>query len=179
MKYAVNPVIFRLRPVTDDDHEFLVDLHNDPQVLKNLTHSEPITMGQHLAWWNKIRSNPNQLRLVFEVAGERCGFAKFYDIDTGNRNCILGGDIHRDFRGRGYAKYMWSLMLQKCFDELKLHRVGLTTAEYNEVGQHVYHKLGFQEEGRLVKSLWRNGEFHDQILMYMLYPDWVAMEEQT
>jgi RimJ/RimL family protein N-acetyltransferase len=163
----------------DDDHEFLVELHNDPQVLKNLTHPEPITMDQHLAWWSKIRDNPNQLRLIFEVAGERCGFTKFYDIDTSNRNCTLGGDIHKDFRGRGYAKYMWTLMLHKCFDDLNLYRVGLTTAEYNEVGQRVYRKLGFKEEGRLVKSLWRNGQYYDQLLMYMLKPTWDAMEEQT
>ena len=79
----------------------------------------------------------------------------------------------------GYAKMMWTLMLQRSFDEFNMYRVSLTTAEYNYVARRVYTKLGFQEEGRLIKSLWRNGSYHDQILMYMLKPTWESMEEQT
>ena len=162
-----------LRNVTDDDHEFLLALHNDPDVLKNLTHPEQITIAQHLAWWEKIKTNPTQRRLIFEVNGERVGFAKFYDIDPTNKSCVLGGDIHKDHRGKGFAKHMWSLMLDQCFYEpLFLHRVSLTTAAYNEIGHRVYRGLGFEEEGRLVESLWRGDKFHDQICMYMLDTHW-------
>lgn len=179
VKRAVNPVLFKLRPVADDDHKFLVELHNDPVVLKNMTHAEPITMDSHLAWWNKIKNNPNQLRLIFEVGDKPAGFTKFYDIDSGNRNCVLGADIHNDFRGKGYARLMWTLMLRRCFDDMHLHRVSLTTAIYNEVGHHVYKSLGFKEEGRLTQSLWRDGTYHDQIIMYMLKSTWESMSEQT
>jgi RimJ/RimL family protein N-acetyltransferase len=48
----------------------------------------------------------------------------------------------------------------------------LTTAEYNQVGQRVYRNLGFSEEGLLVKSMRRNGEYYDQICMYLLKNDW-------
>ena len=175
MKFRV-PSNFNLRGVTSEDHEFLVELHNDPVVLKNLTHSTPIKMGQHLAWWETVRTNPKQARLIFTVDEERAGFAKFYDIDTGNRCCVLGGDIHESFRGRGYAKYMWSLMLSRCFDDWNLNRVSLTTAAYNEVARYVYTRLGFKEEGKLEQSLWRNGSFHDQVAMRLLKSEWEAME---
>lgn len=178
IKYAVDATRFRLKPVTDDDHEWLVELHNDPAVLKNMTHSQPITLAHHLAWWKKVSHDHRQLRLVFEIDQERAGFAKFYDIDQGNRNCVLGGDIHRDFRGKGHARKMWTLMLRKCFDELNLHRVGLTVAEYNDVGRHIYESLGFKEEGRLTQSLWRNEAYHDQIVMHLLQQDWNLMSEQ-
>ena len=42
------------------------------------------------------------------------------------------------------------------------------SAAFNEVAIHVYRKLGFIEEGRLVQSLYRDGVYHDQIGMYML-----------
>ena len=161
-----------LRPVEDSDHEWLVELHNDPVVLHNMTHPQPITMAHHLAWWEKIRHDHRQLRLIFVMDGKRVGFTKFYGIDRANQNCVLGADIHGDFRGQGLAKVMWSLMLRKCFDELGLHRVSLTTAEYNTVGRRVYEGLGFKDEGRLVQSLFRDGKFHDQILMYLLREDW-------
>ena len=167
----------QLRPVEDSDHSWLVELHNDPEVLYNLTHPQSITMEQHLAWWGKVSQDQRQLRLVFVVDNARVGFAKFYDIDHTNNNCVLGGDIHRDFRGRGLAKHMWTLMLQRCFEEMSLNRVSLTTAEYNEVGKHVYQKLGFKEEGRLTQSLYRDNQYWDQICMYMLREDWDKQDE--
>jgi len=161
-----------LRPVDEDDHAWLVELHNDPEVLHNLTHPQPITMAQHLAWWTKISHDQRQLRLVFVVDNFRVGFTKFYDIDLSNNNCVLGADIHKDHRGQGLAKYMWSLMLERCFKGMQLNRVSLTTASYNDVGQRVYRKLGFITEGRLTQSLYRDNQYWDQICMYMLRENW-------
>jgi RimJ/RimL family protein N-acetyltransferase len=171
MKLVVPPHM-KLRSVDVDDHEWLVGLHNDPVVLRNMTHPQSITIAHHLAWWEKISHDDRQLRLVFEVDGARAGFAKFYDIDHVNRNCVLGGDVHKDHRGLGYAKHMWTLMLQLCFDTMDLHRVGLTTAEYNVIGRQVYHNLGFREEGRLAQSLYRDGKFHDTLCCSMLKDAW-------
>lgn len=165
------PINMKLRCVDDDDHEFLIDLHNDPEVLKNLTHPNPITPEQHKKWWNQILDDQCQLRLIFDVDDQRVGFAKFYAIDNHNKNCVLGADITREFRGKGLSKYMWTLMLDTCFDVIGCHRVSLTTASYNEIGQRVYKQLGFKEEGRLIQSLYRNGQYHDQIMMYLLKDD--------
>jgi len=166
------PEYMRLREVESNDHEWLVELHNDPNVLRNMTHPQPITLSSHMAWWERVSRDPKQLRLIYEINGARVGFAKFYDIDNDNNSCVLGADIHKDFRGQGYAKPLWTLMLQKCFNELELNRVSLTTAEYNTIGQHVYRSLGFKEEGRLISSLYRDGRYWDQICMYMLCSDW-------
>jgi RimJ/RimL family protein N-acetyltransferase len=140
-----------------------------------MTHNEPITMASHLLWWDKIRRDRSQLRLIFEIHGDRAGFAKFYDIDDGNKCCTLGADIDSDHRGNGYAKHLWTLMLTKVFDEMHLHRAGLTTAAYNDHARSIYERLGFCEEGRLVESLKRMGGFHDQIMMFMLKGTWDGM----
>ena len=166
------PDQYYLRPIEDDDHPFLVELHNDPQVLHNLTHPEPITMEQHLRWWERTKSDRRQLRLMFVADGKKAGLTKFYDYDAMNRTIVLGADIHKDFRGQGLAKFMWTLMLERCFEGFLVHRVSLTTAEYNGVGQRVYRRLGFKEEGRLKESLLRDGTFHDQLCMYMTEQDW-------
>jgi RimJ/RimL family protein N-acetyltransferase len=164
----------KLRHVVDEDHVWLVELHNDPIVLKNLINPDPISLQHHMVWWSGISNNPKQLRLIFEVDEVSVGFTKFYDIDLINHNCVLGADIHRNFRGIGYAKYMWALMLNVCFDNLKLHRVALSTAAFNQIGQRVYKNLGFKEEGRYHDVLFRDGEYHDGICMYMLREDWVS-----
>lgn len=163
---------FSLRPVEDSDHEWLCSLHNDPNVLQNMTNDEPITLESHLAWWEKTRRSTTEERLVFCVDGARAGFTKFYSIDRRNERCILGADLHADFRGKGLARIMWSLMLERCFVEHRLNRVSLTTAEYNGVAIHVYKTMGFKEEGRFIRSLKRGATYHDEILMYMLREDY-------
>jgi diamine N-acetyltransferase len=160
-----------LREVNSEDHEWLVELHNDPAVLVNLTNPHPITIESHTAWWNSLNFNKEK-RYIFCSEQNRIGFTKFYSIDSNNNNCILGADIHKDYRGKGYAKIMWQLMLKKCFEELDLHRVSLTTASYNLIAQKVYKTLGFKEEGRQIDALYRDGKYFDCICMYLLKEDW-------
>lgn len=162
---------YALRDVTEQDHPWLVELHNDEEVLYNLTDPSPITLESHMRWWNSLDTR-KQRRKIFTVNGEAAGFTKFYSIDVQNQNCVLGADLHRSFRGRGLARQMWTLMCDFCFDALDLYRVSLTTAEYNMRAQHVYKQLGFIEEGRLVQSLFRDGKYFDQLCMYLLKPDW-------
>lgn len=172
MSKIVPPDNMALRAVGDDDHEWLVELHNDPEVLNNTRDPRPITLEGHLRWWNGIRGARSERRLIFTVDGERVGFTKFYAIDSYNKHCLLGADIHPKFRGRGWAKYMWALMLDMCFGELGLHRAALSTMGYNVVGRRVYEGLGFLPEGIIKHCHFRDGEYHDAICMYMLEDQW-------
>ena len=175
----------RLRAVYPEDHEWLVALHNDPEVLHNLTNPQPVTLDRHMKWWSTIERNPHEQRLIFVinsaegVTGVRAGFTKFYSIDFNNFSCVLGADLHKDFRGQGLAKHMWSRMLDEALTcrGMMLNRASLTTAEYNMIGQKVYRGLGFKEEGRQVKSLYRGGKYWDQINMYALSDDWLHAED--
>lgn len=158
---------FSLKNVTDEDHEWLVELHNDPLVLKNITNSSPITLEGHLGWWKSI-DNKKEIRKIFYADNIRAGFCKFYSVDYVNRNCILGADLHKNYRGKNLAKPMWRLMLSFCFNDLNLWRVSLTTAEYNFVARRVYASIGFKCEGRMEMSLYRDGKYCDQICMRLL-----------
>lgn len=169
-------VKYELREVTDKDHAWLVELHNDPAVLHNLNDPTPITMEHHKAWWNS-RNTKKDERYIFTVNGKRVGFTKFIQIDTVNKNCLLGADIHKDHRGKGYARIMWTLMLCYSFRCLGMWRVGLLTAEYNKIAQRVYKNVGFVEEGRQIQSLNRFGDYYDQIAMYMIEPMYRSLHE--
>ena len=168
------PHNMRLRRVLcPDDHKFLVDLHNDPEVLRNITNPTPITMEDHMSWWYKIERDDNEQRFIFTVDDTRVGFTKFYNIDRVNRNCVLGADIHKDHRGHGYAKFMWSLMLKYCFFDLSMHRVSLTTAQFNCIGPKLYIDLGFVIEGMNIDALCRDDVYYNCIMMYMTRDMWL------
>ena len=163
---------FSLRDIEENDHEWLVELHNDPVVLHNVTNPKPITLKEHLSWFKSLNSN-KELRKIFYIDNDRAGFCKFYFLDHVNKNCMLGADLHKDYRGKRLAKEMWRLMLSYCFDSMGFHRVSLTTSEYNSIAIRVYEGLGFQCEGRYTEALYRDGKYHDQVCYYMLKERWL------
>lgn len=167
---------YSFREVEDSDHEWLVELHNDPAVLYNITNPSPITLDEHLNWWNSLNKEKEK-RFIFCVDGERVGFVKFYTIDKINKNCLLGADIHKAHRGKGYAKIMWKMMLVYSFDTLELHRVSLTAAEYNRVALKVYFGVGFMSEGVMIDSLYRDGSYYNQICMSLTEKEWRSFTE--
>lgn len=160
-------------PASAEDHQWLIELHNDPEVLRNLTDSRTITFNGHMKWFTSL--SMNQMRSIFLVDGIRVGFCKM-DVDRSNNSCVMGADIHKDHRGRGYAKPMWRKMLKYAFRSWGLYRCSLTTAAFNDIGYKIYTDLGFKEEGKFVKSLLRDGEYHDQICMYLLKENWDAKQ---
>lgn len=40
--------------------------------------------------------------------------------------------------------------------------------EYNQVAQKLYKKIGFIEEGRKRKAVYKNGEYIDELIMELL-----------
>jgi RimJ/RimL family protein N-acetyltransferase len=164
---------FSLDIVKDYDHKWLVDLHNDPMVLHNITNPKPISLEEHMSWWNNLNFNKDK-RFIFKIDDVNAGFVKVYSIDYFNKNCILGADLHKDFRGKNLSKHMWKLLLDYVFYELKdIYRASLTTADYNEPAKKLYKNLGFIEEGRFIESLFRNDKFYDQICMYILKENYI------
>jgi len=51
----------------------------------------------------------------------------------------------------------------------------LTVSSLNRGGVKAYQKAGFQQEGVLRQACYRDGAFHDKIVMAILRPEW---EEQ-
>lgn len=108
---------------------------------------------------------------IIEMKEDRLpiGVTSLIHIDTKNRNaeCII--DIgEKNYWGKGYGSEALSLLLDYAFLELNLHRVSLRVFSLNERAIHLYHKLGFKQEGVVRESLYRNGKWHDLIMMGIL-----------
>jgi diamine N-acetyltransferase len=66
-------------------------------------------------------------------------------------------------------------ILDYVFQELKAHRLWLDVFETNKRAQHVYERLGFRREGILREAIFRDGEFHTQVLMSILDREYEAL----
>ncbi|KAF8272245.1 acyl-CoA N-acyltransferase [Lactarius quietus] len=101
-------------------------------------------------------------------------------LNTGfpkNRDATLGIALRRGFLGMGYGTEAIKWAVGYGFKELGLHRVQLTVNETNERAIAAYRKVGFVEEGRLRKALWKGGKFVDIILMAILEDEWSSQTD--
>ena len=136
------------------------EMRNDKDVdrwFKNtLEDSKSINLGIHM-------SNSNQL----------IGYAGLSGISKLNRSAeyfIFIGE--KPFWGKGIGTEVTNRILRLAFGDFSLNRVMLTVSELNIGGLRAYLKAGFKIEGRLMQASFRNGEFHDKIVMSVLKSKW-------
>jgi RimJ/RimL family protein N-acetyltransferase len=110
---------------------------------------------------------------VIEIDGLAIGYCGLSNISDQNRNAeyfILIGDDR--FWNRGIGTKAGLEVLRHGFNVLRLHRIWLTVSECNKGAIKSYDKLGFKMEGRMRESCYRNGKYHDKILMGILSEEW-------
>ena len=74
--------------------------------------------------------------------------------------------------GKGYGTEATKLVINYGFKKLKLHRISLTVSEPNIAGVKAYIKVGFKKEGILRDAAFRDGNYHNKIVMSILDPEW-------
>jgi diamine N-acetyltransferase len=161
-----------LRPLEKSDLQWLQAHRNDQSTWMNLTDIRMVSMDQEEQWFSGIQRDPARMCLVIEdcsrLVPKSIGIIKLSQIDWINRSLSIAADIAPDSRGSGYGKALWPLILKYCFQFLNMNRVWFLVADWNSVGKHIYTKVGFKTEGVMRQALYRDGQYHDYILMGML-----------
>lgn len=104
------------------------------------------------------------------------GYIGFKSIDHRNRlgevSIVIGElENHR----KGFGTEALSILIEYGFQELNLNRIELTVLSFNRVAIRLYQKLGFQQEGVLRQSLFRDGRYHDVWVMVLLRDEWTRL----
>jgi len=166
---------YYLRPIREDDLQWLADLRNHPETWPFLGTLNFTNLPKQIEWFKKSSLDLKQMNFIFceKKTHERLGFVRIDEIDTVNGNLRIGGDIHPAFRGKGYSKEMYRLIFRLAFDDLRMHRVWLLVACFNHRAQALYKKMGMQEEGKYREALFRNNQYYDYIIMSLLESDYL------
>lgn len=93
----------------------------------------------------------------------RCGFVK---VDWKNRwaeLAILIGE--KAARGKGFGTEAVDLLCRFGFDELNLHKIKASVMDFNTSAIRCYEKCGFIRDGLLRQEVWRDGAYHDVVLL--------------
>lgn len=168
-----------LRPFKEPDLDDILALWNDPEAQR--TQSMDFVVPRTPQWKDTFRGWLNNARfhaiVVLKDTDEFVGYLTLRDEQPKNRDGDLGIMLVRKHWGKGYGTEVMQFVVDYAFRPLNLHRVSLGVFAVNERGMNLYKKVGFVEEGRIRKSQWIDGAWHDCILMGILQDEWAARQQ--
>lgn len=92
-----------------------------------------------------------------------CGYFKYRPKDGTTWIGIAIAD--NKYWGKGYGSDALKVLINFLFNELNIRKITLGVFSYNTRAVKCYHNLGFKEEGCLKKNLYRDGKYHDELIM--------------
>ncbi|MGD1997063.1 MAG: GNAT family N-acetyltransferase [Anaerolineae bacterium] len=166
----------QLRPIERDDLPRFVRWFSDPEVRRHLLVYLPFSLAQEEKWYEGLLERIERSEVVvlaIETAeGIHIGNVGLEQISWKDRSAELGIVIgEREHWGQGYGTDAILTLLRLAFEEMNLHRVYLRVDADNIRGIRCYEKCGFHREGTLRDAVFREGRYHDQLLMSVLRPD--------
>lgn len=150
-----------------NDYEISKFLANDAIFPLSLEEEEKFIMS----------NSSNDLNYNFAIEdksnAEYIGGCGINDVDPKNRHCTIGVFIgDKNLWGKGYGTDALEILISFIFNELNLEKIKLSVYSFNDRALKCYKALGFEEEGVLKKEVFREGKYHDIILMAMFREDY-------
>lgn len=99
-----------------------------------------------------------------ELVG-RCGILR---VDWKNSVAELGIMIGTTNRGRGFGTDAMRVLCRFCFEEMNLHKLKLSVIVFNAPAIRCYEKCGFEREGVLKSEVFREGKYHDVVMLGLI-----------
>lgn len=168
--------MIQLKPHTEVHLEPFLNWLRDEEVIKySLSAFQGFTSDNDIgSWYSTLLSNDKDLiRGIFLSSNDALvGYAGICAISNLNKSgeyFVFIGD--KSQWGRGIGTVTTQKVLEYGFEQLKLHRIMLTVSEPNIGGIRAYEKAGFQLEGRLRQACFRDGKYHDKLVMSILRED--------
>lgn len=107
-----------------------------------------------------------RLAICLKEDDTHIGNIYFTDIDYINRSAhshiIIG---RKDMWGKGYASEAISLGIAYMANQRNIRRFEAKVLKTNEASLKMYEKCGFETEGLLRESVYKNGEYIDQYIL--------------
>lgn len=147
---------------------------SDPEVTRYWITRDIPTIVELTDWLHLNRLSGSVTLAILDEHDAPIGYTDVFSIDREHRRCEIALMIgERGSWGRGYAREALTALLQYLFASLEgggqgMHKVTLAVFAENLAARRVYQACGFREDGVLRDDMYRDGEWHDQVLMSIL-----------
>jgi RimJ/RimL family protein N-acetyltransferase len=165
-----------LREITREDIPIINAWRRDPVVADGVGAPRRfIGIDVDLKWYEDYltrRGSEVRCAVCLADGGQLVGMVSLTRIDYVHRhaeyNAVVG---QRDTQSRGIGTAATRAMVRHGFFDLNLHRIYVSILVDNVGSIRMCEKAGFREEGRIREGAYKNGRYHDLVLMGVLKSD--------
>jgi ribosomal-protein-alanine N-acetyltransferase len=158
---------FKLRPWTIDDIESLVKFANNFNITKNLmdVFPHPYSEENGMAFIEMTNQNSPPNILAIEINGEAAGAIGVHpQQDIYRKNAEMGYWLAEPYWGKGIITKAILQMVDYGFENCDIDRIYARPFGHNIASQKALEKAGFVLEARLEKTIFKNGEYLDELI---------------
>ena len=125
----------------------------------------PYTINDARTWLENVIGLKPETNFAIAVEGEAVGGIGFtVQHDVAYRSAEIGYWLGEEFWGRGIASEALVAVTEYAFSKYDLCRIYAHVFEWNRASARVLEKAGYAFEGRLRKSVTKNGQTIDQLM---------------
>jgi RimJ/RimL family protein N-acetyltransferase len=158
-----------LRAFEPQDGERCYRWMNDPNIVRTLKSRYPIAFQNEIEWLQRaMQPDGTERHFAIERKDDRAhiGNASIHDIDWVSRTASFGLFIGEPTAwNKGFGSDAISTLVRFAFDEMNLQKLRINVFDYNDRAKHVLDTHGFVQEGRLRREFYREGTYHDIVIL--------------
>ena len=175
--------LVKLREYRDEDVSLAKDYLNKHEIRQYVEPGVPFlyTLHNEQEWFEKISPFADEYNFAIETldTGKYIGGCGVKNIDYKNSVLEVGifiGD--EEYLSKGYGTDALKLLVEFIFEQMNINKVKLGVYSFNPRAQRCYEKVGFKREAVLKEELYRNGQYHDVIIMSIFKRDYFSEKEK-
>ncbi len=153
------------------DRDAIVRHANNRNVWINLRDRfpHPYTVNDARRWLEMVVGQKQATNFAIDVAGEAVGGIGFtVQYDVARRSAEVGYWLGEDFWGRGIATEALIAVTDHAFSNYDVCRLYAHVFDWNRASARVLEKAGYEFEGRMKKSVTKDGQTIDQLMYAMI-----------
>lgn len=151
--------------LSSEEIEFVRSFRNHNEIRKWMYSDDIIPLQDHINFINSLKENDRNYYWLVKMEEKYIGVISLSRIDFKHRNAYLGIYANPFLVSRGKGKLLIKCIKKLAFDYANLHTLKIEVMDTNEKAINFYKKVGFSDEGRLKEFLYRNGNWHDMVVM--------------
>lgn len=174
--------IVRVRAIEPGDADVLAVHERDDMSSRLGAGFAPIPWSAHRQreWASESdRSNSKNDNFHFVIeacaTGEVVGSLNTHHCSPRTGVFSYGVQVFPDYRRRGFAGEAITLVLANYFEERRYQKCNISIYDYNPASVALHRRLGFQTEGRLRRTVYTAGSFHDEVLFGITAEEFAAL----
>lgn len=163
---------YSLREMKETDLETILKWRNSNRIRENMINDHIISMDEHRDWFVRLMQQKKDIYLIFQHSNLPAGMVYFTDIDKRNNICFWGFYLGNEILPKGTGLILGIMGLEYAFNKLGIRKICGQVFSFNTSSLEFHKKLGFMEEGRLIKHVLKNQKYEDIISFALFKEDW-------